>query len=236
MNLALVGLIWLTMIPGHPTLYAVSGDSRTPIEARYFKAYYIGVEAAEIPFPENFKTLAGNAKATSQTDVEELSGVSWFCEYGPEGAAKDVAAFPTEGCELGRLQSLLLFHDCVNPETLESAYSGRHNLPNENRCPAGMFRIPQLRFSVRFDHSEALPDGWSGAAPLELASGPSYSWHGDFINGWLPEAAQNMLTAGDKNTFAEVVGPLTALPDCVAEDADPLHGTSDLSRSRQYFD
>ena len=218
---------------GTPTLYAVNGEERTPIEPRYFKAYYIGIDGAEIPYPEDFATVAGNASATSQADVDELTGVQWFCEYGQtaETDAKDAAAFPLSGCNLGRLQSLLLFHDCVNPDTLESAYSGRHNLPRENRCPEGMLRVPQLRFSVRFDHSEALPDGWSGEAPLELASGPSYSWHGDFINGWLPEAAENMLLASSKRDFQAVEGPLTEVPDCAAEDADPERGTGDYDES-----
>jgi hypothetical protein len=143
-----------------------------------------------------------------------------------------VAAFPTTGCEIGRLQSLLLFHDCVNPDTLESAYSGRHNLPRVNRCPEGMSRIPQLRFSVRFDTTDALPDGWSGEAPLQLASGPSYSWHGDFINGWLPEAAKNMLLqAGGKRDFHAVTGPLDKQPACTPKDADPDNGTSDYEES-----
>ncbi|KAK4034930.1 hypothetical protein C8A01DRAFT_48815 [Parachaetomium inaequale] len=218
------------------TLASLGTYERIPIEPRYFKAYYIGIESAEIPYPEDFKTVAGSASAKSQADVDELTGVQWFCEYGPakaEGA--DVAAFPTTGCDIGRLQSLLLFHDCVNPNTLESAYSGRHNLPRVNRCPEGMSRIPQLRFSVRFDTSEALPDGWSGEAPLQLASGPSYSWHGDFINGWVPEAAKNMLQAGGKRDFQAVKGPLDKQPACTPKDSEPDNGTSDYEESLLSF-
>lgn len=99
-----------------------------------------------------------------------------------------------------------------------------------------MKRVPQLRFSVRFDTSEALPDGWSGDAPLELASGPSYSWHGDFINGWLEEAAENMLLATDKREWQYVDGPLKEAPACTAEDADPENGTDDYEESLKSLD
>ena len=101
-----------------------------------------------------------------------------------------------------------------------------------------MKRIPQLRFSIRYDLRTALPQGWSGEAPFELACGSSYCSHGDFINGWLPEAAENMLLANDKREFAGVDGPAGAYNAgslCGAEnavDADPEHGTSDYEESK----
>lgn len=49
--------------------------------------------------------------------------------------------------------------------------------------------------------TEVLPDGWSGEAPLQLSGGNAYSWHGDSINRWLPEAAENMMLAIDKKDF-----------------------------------
>lgn len=170
--------------------------------------------------------------------MDELAGIDWFCEYGQttDTEEKERGAFPASGCNVGRLQSLLLFHDCVNPDTLESAYSGRHNLLRVNCCPEGMQRIPQLRFSIRFDHNEALPNGWAGEAPLELASGPSYSWHGDFMNAWLPEAGQNMLLANDKEAFMDVTGPLTERPSCTPGDADPERGTDDYEESLLFMD
>lgn len=99
-----------------------------------------------------------------------------------------------------------------------------------------MKRIPQLRFSIRYDLRTNLPDGWSGTAPLKLASGSSYSSHGDFINGWLPEAAENMLEATSKTAFGGVNGPdgnydAGSVCKTTPEDADPEHGTSDYEQS-----
>ncbi|KAL4876725.1 hypothetical protein BJY04DRAFT_210375 [Aspergillus karnatakaensis] len=214
----------------HPTLYANTDNGIVPIEARYFKAYYHGMDAAEIPFPTDFKAIAGNASASTAEEIDELWTMSWWCEYGPE-TSPDANGFPDSGCNIGRLQTQLRFPDCVDTETLEYDYSSRAWLKNTNRCPDGMKRIPQLRFSVRFDTTEVLPDGWSGEAPLFLASGNSYSFHGDFINGWLPEAAENMLLATDKREFQVVDGPRSEVPTCTPVDADPENGTSDYEES-----
>lgn len=222
--------------PGVPTLYHVEGSTHTPIVPGRFSAYYIGIEHAEVAIPQDYKVVVGNAKATSQADVEDLAGIQWLCEGDP-AEDKDLAAFPSSTCST-MLQTLLLFHDCVNEETLESAYSGVQNWKDgfkpANRCPAGMKRMPQLRFSIRYDLRGVLPTGWSGEPPLQLACGSSYCSHGDFINGWLPEAAEDMLLCTDKREFRAVEGPAGQHgegSDCTARDADPNHGTSDYAES-----
>ncbi|KAK1712443.1 hypothetical protein BDP67DRAFT_566308 [Colletotrichum lupini] len=175
--------------------------------------------------PPKLQTVAGNSKGTTQADVEDLAGIQWFCEGDPTEEGKEVAAWPTKTCST-HLQTLLLFHDCVNEQTLESAYSGTQNWKDgfkpANRCPGGMKRQPQLRFSIRYDLRKVLPDGWNGTPPFELACGNSFCSHGDFINGWLPEAATNMLQANSKRDFAGVDGPdgkYNAGSKCGAENA-----------------
>lgn len=232
------------METGVPTLYLVenNGKTYTPIKPMRFSAYYEQPESAEIAIPQNYRDLAGNASATSQAHVENDAGISWFCEGESTDKEKDAAAFPTKTCST-HLQTLLLFHDCVNPDTLESAYSGNPCVNpgyGDNRCPSDMKRIPQLRFSIRYDLRKLLPDGWSGTPPLSLACGSSYCSHGDFINGWLPEAAENMVKSAasvPKREYFAVDGPLGvagAGSVCGAEnakDSDPTHGTSDYWES-----
>lgn len=103
-----------------------------------------------------------------------------------------------------------------------------------------MFRIPQLRFSVRYDLRKVLPDGWSGTAPLQLSCsdtvGEGYCMHGDFINGWFADAAENMLKADDdgKQKFKRIGGEHGTAPvesECTPEDADPTNGTNDYKIS-----
>ncbi|KAK1470535.1 hypothetical protein CCUS01_06300 [Colletotrichum cuscutae] len=206
-----------------------------------FSAYYVAIEKAEVAIPQDYKAVVGNASAKSEADTEPLAGIQWFCEGGPS-AGKDVNGFPSKTCNT-HLQTILLFHDCVNQETLESTYSGTQHWTATskpaNRCPLDMKRMPQLRFSIRYDLRKALPDGWEGTAPLVLACGPAYCTHGDFINGWLPEAAVNMLLANSKRDFAGVDGPAgkySAGSVCGAQnatDADPENGTSDYLTSKQ---
>lgn len=222
---------------GVPTLLYVKGSTYTPVPFSRFSAYYVGIEAAEIAIPQNYRTVAGNSKATNQTGVDDQAGIEWWCE-GDAGEAKDKAAFPSKTCST-HLQTLLLFHDCVNPTTLESTYSGTQHWTKTfkpaNRCPAGMKRMPRLRFSIRYDLRKIVPGGWNGPAPLILSSGSSYSTHGDFINGWLPEAAENMLLANSKRDFAPVTGPLggsLGKSACAKPtDKEPTRGTSDYLTS-----
>lgn len=201
-----------------------------------FSAYYEQIADAEIAIPDDLKIISGNATGKTQADVDASgSKAQWFCEGDAAPANKIPAAFPETTCST-HLQHLLYFHDCVNPDNLEEhSYSGRNNLPNVNRCPTGQKRIPQLRFSIRYDLRKTVAAGWSGAPPLSLACGNSFCSHGDFINGWDAEALQNMLLATGKRDFLFIPGSLQtdggAVATCKATDADPQGGTSDYLKS-----
>ena len=132
------------------------------------------------------------------------------------------------------LEHALTIPTGVDPKTLKTAYkAGRPG--NYKACPAGMKAIPQLRFSIRYDLRKALPNGWSGTAPIKLASGNAYSSHGDFINGWTVEGGKNLVAAtAEKQHYISVNGALGKdgqKPTCKAVDADPSHGTSDYAKS-----
>ncbi|KAK1147941.1 hypothetical protein N8T08_000457 [Aspergillus melleus] len=224
-----------------PTLYHVDGSNYTALKPFRFSAYYKELDSAEIPLPQDLKLLAGNATATSQEGVPSDAGIQWFCDGESTDDDKDDAAFPTKTCK-DHLQGLLLFPDCANPQTLEYAYSANPNWVDnygENRCPIGMSRIPRVRYSIRYDLRDILPDGWSGTPPLEFACGSPYCTHGDFINGWLPEAAENMVKDASSNDrdYFRLSGPNGAGDEgslCNTEDAkdsDPSHGTSDYWES-----
>ncbi|KAL2846390.1 hypothetical protein BJY01DRAFT_263347 [Aspergillus pseudoustus] len=226
-----------------PTLYhvnasAAANKTHTPITPMRFSAYYELLNEAEIPFPENFQAVAGNASATSPAGLNSDNGITWFCEGDDAEEGKESAAFPSKTCST-HLQTLILFPDCANPDTFETAYSKNPDwFPayGENRCPEGMYRIPRLRFSIRYDLRGILPDGWEGEPPLALACGNSFCSHGDFINGWLPEAAEYMLRDPTKSEYFQVEGPLGAGDQgsaCTREavDSDPGHGTSDYEES-----
>ena len=134
-----------------------------------FSTYYENMDKAEIPFPNDFYAVAGNASATSQSDIHEnINGLTWWCENGPEDRSRrDRATFPQNTCST-HIQVILRFPDCVQESDItQHSYAAA----NGGRCPAGSKRMPQLRFSVRYDVRKLLPQGWSGPPPLKLACG-----------------------------------------------------------------
>lgn len=216
-----------------PTVLYKNGNDWEPVPVMRFSAYYgLGDWPAEIPFPENLKMLAGNTSATNANETPPEAHSEWFCENGPESALGS-NGFPTETCST-HLQQLLYFPNCVNTDTLETAY--KDGEPGSyHDCPSGMQAMPQLRFSIRYDLREVLPNGWSGTAPLQLACGNAYCSHGDFINGWATDAGQALVDAmTSKDEFIGVDGPLGSSGDtmgCEPTDADPNHGQSTYAGS-----
>ncbi|KAF3771409.1 hypothetical protein M406DRAFT_67713 [Cryphonectria parasitica EP155] len=199
-----------------------------------FSAYYnLGETEAEVPIPQNLKMVAGSATATTADESPADAQVQWFCEDDDIDA--DENGFPSSTCSTF-LQTLLYFPQCVNVDTLETEYKSS-SYGTTNWCPEGYNSMPQLRFSIRYDLRDALPDGWSGTAPFQLASGNAYSSHGDFIMGWTEESAQTMVlaTAAEyKYHYYAVNGDLGNAgdePTCTATDADPDNGTSDYAES-----
>ncbi|OHF02945.1 secreted protein [Colletotrichum orchidophilum] len=205
------------------------GKTYKPMPLFRFSAYYnLGETEAEVAIPQNLQMVAGKATATTEAEMPADAQSSWACEN--DGGSTDANGFPASTCGT-HLQQLLYFPQCVNTETLETAYKNKRG----GSCPSGMKSMPQLRFSIRYDLRKVLPNGWSGTAPFKLACGSAWCSHGDFINGWTPEAATNMLaTTKEKMKFSAVNGKLgdyKAGTTCKATDADPSHGTSDYAKS-----
>ncbi|KAK7719600.1 hypothetical protein SLS64_001777 [Diaporthe eres] len=220
-----------------PSLLYTNDNGKTYdyVPVMRFSAYYnLGETPAEIPIPQDVKMVAGSASATTAADSPADAKVEWMCE-GDSGISADENGFPSSTCST-HLQTLLYFPQCVNEDTLETAYKSR-DYGTDNWCPEGSKSMPQLRFSIRYDLRKVLPDGWSGTAPIKLASGNAWSSHGDFIMGWTEDAAQNMVdaTAADyKYHYYAVDGKLGTAgtkPTCTPTDADPNNGTDDYAES-----
>lgn len=209
------------------------GKTYDPIPVARFSAYYnLGEAPAEVAIPQDLHMVAGKATAQTPADMIPDAKAEWFCEGGG-GGALDANGFPSETCGT-HLQQLIYFPNCVNTDTLETAYKAReHGTPNW--CPAGMSSMSQLRFSIRYNLRGVLPNGWSGGSPFKLSCGPAWCSHGDFMNGWTEEAAEAMVaTTSDKREFFPVNGALGGYKDfanCKATDADPSNGTSDFAES-----
>ncbi|KAL3453536.1 hypothetical protein BJX65DRAFT_302437 [Aspergillus insuetus] len=217
-----------------PTLYHVSGTTFTEVPIFRFSTYYTN-SFATTAIPQDLAMISGNASATSQSAADHpYNDLEWFCEGSDEREA-DIAKIPTSTCDQ-HLQVNLRFPQCVNPDD-----HSEYDFADESEtCPEGMVAIPQLRYRVLYDTKSVAPEGWSGAAPFQLSCsdtpGDGYCFHGDFINGWFEDAAENMLVNGgggydDGQFIAGEHGNSAVEASCTAVDRDPEGGTSDYYTS-----
>ncbi len=146
-----------------------------PLDPVKSVAYYragIDVDPTTVqPYPSGLKVIAGDSMAM---DAQPLSIVAWTCGAGIERSSTPPV------CPTGRgLRMLVTFPDCWDGMNLDSADHQSHTAYSTGGlCRADHpVPVPQLQFSVEYDHSGAV-DG------LELASGGLFSGHADFVNAW----------------------------------------------------
>ena len=156
-----------------PTLY----DHDVAVRPRSMQAYYRAAPHVDPQlvrrFPFGLAMIAGNAEATRP---QRGDAAGWTC-----GARPDLAATPPDCPGTAPLHLVLTFPDCWDgvhrdrPDHRDHvAYSA------DGRCPATHpVHVPQLTVAVTF------PVTGTGHE-LRLASGPTVSAHGDFLNAWDP--------------------------------------------------
>ena len=155
-----------------PTLMDAGGQAITPRSA---SVYYRRHTLAEVqPFPQGFKLIAGNSKAT---EPQGLMITAWNC--GPVAQIPPTSTIPT--CPDAERQSLALhvrFPNCWDGVNLDSpdhqshmAYSVRGRCPSDH--PVAM---PAIQVNLRYPTV--------GGPGLALSSGGQFSAHADFFNAW----------------------------------------------------
>ncbi len=123
------------------------------------------------PYPPGLMLIAGDATARGPQPVER---VGFSC--GDGGTRQPNAP----NCDDGHPLTLtVVFPDCWDGERTDSPSHTEHSAYSSNgACPAGHpVAIPQLLLAMEYPY-----EGPSDA--LALASGPLYTAHADFWNGW----------------------------------------------------
>lgn len=154
-----------------PTLY----DHGQPIVPVSLYAYYRaapGVDPTSVePFPFGLELIAGDPAASAPTG-DEAAG--WVC-----GSSTRLSAVPPDCPASAPLHMVLTFPDCWDGEHIRSddhrshaAYSSGGACPKTHPVP-----VPQLTVSIDFPI-------YGPSHELTLASGSTYSAHGDFLNAW----------------------------------------------------
>lgn len=167
-----------------PTMYKGKQVVR-PVRATI---YYRGkgrVPQTIEPFPTGLRMIAGDGKAKGPQDPRI---VHWNCA-GQEGMTWAKPPLCPKGTNL---RMSIVFPDCWNGRELDSpdhkshmAYSVRIG-GGLKGCPAGHERaVPSLVINTVY--------ATRGGNRIRLASGPSYTAHGDFFNAWRPEALSQLV-------------------------------------------
>jgi hypothetical protein len=155
-----------------PTLISASGK---PILPRTASVYYRRRTLAPVqPFPQGFRLIAGNSKATT---AQGLMTTSWNC--GPIAGIPPSSTIPT--CPGTGMQGLALhvqFPNCWDGVNLDSPDHRSHMAYSmRGVCPADKpVALPALQVNIRYPSA--------GGPGLLLASGGQFSGHADFFNAW----------------------------------------------------
>ncbi len=154
----------------------------------YYRRKAVASGAAVSTIPDGLKMIVGDAHATDPNNYWFSSGIIVFsCGVG------DLTRLPTPPTNCGtesKITATLIFPNCWNGTTLDSADHISHmSYPVNNRCPASHpVNIPRIEAYFRFD---------VGAGPIgeiSFASGPWWTFHTDFFNGWVPGDLQKLVS------------------------------------------
>ncbi len=157
-----------------PSLY----DHGEPVVPNQLNAYYRaapGIDPADVvPFPFGIAIITGDMMSTVPQEGE---ATGWTCGTSSR-LTDDVPECPASA----PLHLVLTFQDCWDGTHLDSVDHKSHvTYSSDGSCPdSHPVNLPQLMVTVEFPIHGPGHD-------LTLASGNTYSAHGDFFNAWIPE-------------------------------------------------
>lgn len=135
------------------------------------------------PFPRNFRLIAGDSHATSIADQPVLGEeIYWGCS---DNSTEKLKRPPS--CASGAISLHVGFPNCWNGKVTRRNDSPNVVYPSSDVCPRKYPRLlPRLIFRIEY------PVGTS-TGRITLASGPSYTMHGDFWNTWKQPALERLV-------------------------------------------
>ena len=138
-------------------------------------------------FPPGFRMIIGHQHAMSPAENQGITSKNIIFKCGP-GSTMDLSAPPAQ-CSSGIMVISYKFPNCWDGRNVDSADHISHvAYPMGGGCPASHpVPLPRLEMFIRY---------LVGTAPIgtvTLSSGPYYTAHMDFFNGWRPQAMQYLL-------------------------------------------
>ncbi len=187
------------------------------VRPAYQKTYYQTVNSTEYPltsFPDGLQLLAGDHKGTGPNSV-----INFLCNDGKGYShSADRTCLPPSATQPIQLNIAIQFPNCWDGTTITAKPSGSTHKPNavyadsSGACPADYPKhIPTVNMNIAYL--------FPGLASLDLKNvqlsldpimngdqridqwGSIYTAHGDFINGWTPDAAKFMTERCMNNNY-----------------------------------
>ncbi|MGH8968956.1 MAG: DUF1996 domain-containing protein [Actinomycetes bacterium] len=162
---------------------AGSYDGRKARQKIYFRKSNLDSGTPITVPPADLRLVAGNSKATSAADNPKLgSAIYWGCSDNSTGKQTKPV-----NCSTGIVSLHIGFPNCWNGVKDSKNDTANVVYPDNGRCPSA-YPIALPRTILRLEYPVG-PD----SSKVTLASGPSYTLHGDFWNTW-DQAALKRLT------------------------------------------
>ena len=160
----------------------------------YFRKSNLKAGTVIRSFPPDFRMIAGNMHATSESDNPYLGREIYYgCSDNSE-SGKPTAPI---NCSTGIISLHVGFPNCWDGVNIDSPDHKSHVVyPSSGLCPAD-HPVGLPRLIMRFEY----PIG-TDSSGISLSSGPYYTAHGDFWNTWNQERL-NTLVAQCLNTSTD---------------------------------
>jgi hypothetical protein len=153
-------------------------------------AYYFGVplsQAKEAQFPIDMQVVGGNANATSEPT--DKTRISFSCGNGGSHSSP-VRTHPYDCTSANGVSgtdgvvAIVNFPYCLAGGVF--SYAGSTGL-----CPAGYTTLGQVQIHTHYGLNNT---GFQNGSKLAFSSGPFYTYHGDFMNGWNQSKLQRLVS------------------------------------------
>ena len=168
----------------------------------YYKTGYGGVAPSTVqPMPQGLRIIAGDAKNASPGAQHEIMPFSYSCQDGSSGNSRSIP-----NCSVGvELWQTVHFPQCWDGVNLDSPDHKSHMAyPTGRGCPASHpVPLPEITFNIVYMITEAnSASHWRLASDNYSSSLPGgYSGHGDWFNGWRPEAMDTFVRGCDQTAL-----------------------------------
>lgn len=163
----------------------------------YYKTGYGGVAPSAVqPMPPGLRMIAGDAKNAEPGGPWDRMPFGYSCDDG-SGNSRSIP-----NCQVGaELWQTVSFPQCWDGVNLDSPDHKSHMAYPDNGCPASHpVALPELTYNIVYIITEANASShWRLASDNYSADVPGgYSGHGDWMNGWKPQAMDAFVKGCDQ--------------------------------------